>query len=387
MWCHGFGKGGTVTLEGLMGTPSVSDKVSMLCWNVAGWAKGGGCGLERTVQENNLRSKVLHHYQPDIVCLVDMRLKGDEIAAFDGYQWFGHNRFNLSNKAVGGSGSVGLLVRSPWCQFWTVTVVEVGMEDVMWVRFEHKESCQVFLVAVCYFPPVGSSRDVDIEECFQILSEQIQTFQLEGQVVVCGDFNARCGGFKDTGDLHERIEEKVVVDHVVNDQGELLVECLLSSGLCMVNGCKGNDKFTCIIEFAIKTMSECERILCSHEEGYRAPDHSILVWDLLISSCLTGSQGRPDRKCSWPCTSTRFTVPEGYMSQDSEFIQSIIAGLLDVSWEQSKLDAVYTKLIEGMKRRLKVVKHTAKKGQPWFTKELLGLRKVMHQYESSWLRS
>ena len=29
----------------------------------------------------------------------------------------------------------------------------------------------------------------------------------------------------------------------------------------------------------------------------------------------------------------------------------------------------------------------AKKGQPWFTKELLGLRKVMHRYESSWLRS
>ena len=67
------------------------------------------------------------------------------------------------------------------------------------------------------------------------------------------------------------------------------------------------------------------------------------------------------------------------MSQDSEFIQSIIAGLLDVSGgEQSKLDAVYTELIVGMKRRLKVVKHMAKKGQPWFTKELLGLRKVMH---------
>ena len=282
------------------------------------------------------------------------------------------------------------------------------MEDVMWVRFEHNESRQVFLVAVCYFPPVGSSREVDIEERFQILSEQIQTFQLEGQVIVCGDFNARCGGLKDTGDLDGRIEKRVVVDHVVNDQGELLVECLLNSGLCMVNGRKGNDEFTCIsskgpsvvdyclvpmeeldciIDFAVKTMSECERILCSHEEGYRAPDHSILVWNLLIGSCLAGSQGRPDRECSQPFTSTRFTVPEGYMSQDSEFIQSIIAGLLDVSGEQSKLDAVYTELIEGMKRRLKVVKYTAKKGQPWFTKELLGLRKVMHRYESSWLRS
>ena len=102
---------------------------------------------------------------------------------------------------------------------------------------------------------------------------------------------------------------------------------------------------------------------------------------------MAGLQGRPDRECSRPCISTRFTVPQRYMSQDSEFIQSIIASLLDVSGEQSKLDAVYTELIEGTKGRLKVVKHTAKKGQPWFTKELLGLRKAMHWYESSWLRS
>ena len=87
-----------------------------------------------------MRSNVLRHYQPDIVCLVETWLRGDETAVFDGYQWFGHNRSNLSNKAVRGSGGVGLLVRSSWCQFWTVTVVEVGMEDVMWVRFEHKES-------------------------------------------------------------------------------------------------------------------------------------------------------------------------------------------------------------------------------------------------------
>ena len=79
-------RGGTVTLGGGNGNTISIDKVSMLCWNVAGWAKGGGCGLERTIQENDLRSKVLHHYQPDIVCLVETWLRGDEIAAFDGYQ-------------------------------------------------------------------------------------------------------------------------------------------------------------------------------------------------------------------------------------------------------------------------------------------------------------
>ena len=31
---------------------------------------------------------------------------------------------------------------------------------------------------------------VDAEERFQLLSEQVQQYQLVGRVVVCGDFNA-----------------------------------------------------------------------------------------------------------------------------------------------------------------------------------------------------
>ena len=57
--------------------------------------------------------------------------------------------------------------------------------------------------------------------------------------------------------LDGRIEERVVVDHVVNDQGELLVECLLNSGLCMVNGRKGNDEFTCISSKGSSVVDYC----------------------------------------------------------------------------------------------------------------------------------
>ena len=43
---------------------------------------------------------------------------------------------------------------------------------------------EVLFVAICYIPPVGSSRDVDTEECFQVLSDQIRQYQVEGRVVV-----------------------------------------------------------------------------------------------------------------------------------------------------------------------------------------------------------
>ena len=54
----------------------------------------------------------------------------------------------------------------------------------------------MFFVAVCYVPPVSSSRDVDVAERFLLLEEQIHRFQAEGQVVLCGDLIARCGGLQ-----------------------------------------------------------------------------------------------------------------------------------------------------------------------------------------------
>ena len=43
-------------------------------------------------------------------------------------------------------------------------------------------------VMVCYIPPAVSSRDVDAVKRFLMLSKQIQSFELEGKVVVCRDF-------------------------------------------------------------------------------------------------------------------------------------------------------------------------------------------------------
>ena len=50
------------------------------------------------------------------------------------------------------------------------------LEDVMWVRLEHRETSHAVFIAVCYFPPTGSSREVDTEERFQVLEEQVNQF-------------------------------------------------------------------------------------------------------------------------------------------------------------------------------------------------------------------
>ena len=138
-----------------------------------------------------------------------------------------------------------------------IDTLDQNMEDVLWVRFEHKVTSQVFFAAVCYLPPVGSGRDVDIEELFQILCEQMQKFQAEGQIIVCGDFNARCGGLQDVDDANGVLHGRISIDPVANEQGELLAECLQSSGFCFVNGQKGSDDFTCISAKGASVVGYC----------------------------------------------------------------------------------------------------------------------------------
>ena len=186
----------------------------------------------RSMDKHDFRAKVIAAYNPDIACIVETWLREGEEVEFEGYHWVGHNRGQLNKNAVRGSGGVGLLIKHTMCQSWSEEVVNVEIEDVMWVKFENHQINEVFFVVVCYIPLAGSSRDVDTEERFLMLSEQIQSFGLEGRVVVCGDFNARCGGL-------ENLSEEMVllrgnrrsVDSMKNSQGELLIECMQSSGV------------------------------------------------------------------------------------------------------------------------------------------------------------
>ena len=60
---------------------------------------------------------------------------------------------------------------------------------------------------------------------------------MEGQVIVCGNFNAKCGGLSDIDGEPSRF----YVDLMKNGQGKLLVDCMRSPVLMFVNGRLGQD--------------------------------------------------------------------------------------------------------------------------------------------------
>ena len=64
---------------------------------------------------------------------------------------------------------------------------------------------QVLVLAVCYIPPESSCRGGSSEETLQWLGEKVAEFSSLGSLVICSDFNARCGHLEaEVEGLHSR---------------------------------------------------------------------------------------------------------------------------------------------------------------------------------------
>lgn len=168
---------------------------------------------------------VLNHFRPDVIGVVETWLHGDEVISVPGYTWLGNNRSKLNKKAVRGLGGVGVLISMKTLEDWVVQVLYREMEDTLWVKLVHLRSQECLTVAVCYIPPLSSSRDVCAKEAFEAIGEQVQKYTTFGTPILMGDFNARCGGLSEA----ECLPPRVLVDDVVNDQGRMMVDFLKAS--------------------------------------------------------------------------------------------------------------------------------------------------------------
>ena len=123
---------------------------------------------------------------------------------------------------------------------YAVEVLDSDVEGVLWLRMSKVQEEETLVLAVCYIPPESSSREIGVEEVLQSLGEQVAKFCSQGPMIICGDFNARCGRL----DVEcEGMPNRKVVDGVKNSQGEEFVDFLRSVNMWVVNGRKGKDAF------------------------------------------------------------------------------------------------------------------------------------------------
>ena len=221
--------------------------------------------------------------------------------------------------------------------------------------------------------------------------------------MICGDFNARLG---DAGDEVDGIPRRKIIDMVKNSQGDGFVDFLRSTDMCVVNGRKERDAFTCVSgrggsvvdycvvemenldmikNFRVTTMCEAVQEMRIDGVAMRVPDHSPLQWDIALES-VGGWWEKEEKQSETPQKKTRWIVPENYLEDSIEAIRRLETRVMKVD-SQETLDEVYEEVVRLLKSGLveKKVKCGAKKGQPWFTKDIRQVRREFHRAESEWL--
>ena len=96
----------------------------------------------------------------------------------------------------------------------------ISMEDVILLKFENRQAGHKFTMCICYLPPEGSSRKCDGEEFYDDLMLKFYDYQNEGDVIICGDFNSRCGDEPDYIEGVDSILPREVIDDKMNPYGQ-----------------------------------------------------------------------------------------------------------------------------------------------------------------------
>ena len=113
----------------------------------------------------------------DIIGLAETHLRDNNIPFIKGYSAFTHNRTQLHRRAKVGSGGVCVLIKLYILEQFTVKIPDNDIEDILWVKLVHKTTSEQFCICVCYLPPEGSSRNVDLRGFFDTLLSQIYVYQ------------------------------------------------------------------------------------------------------------------------------------------------------------------------------------------------------------------
>ena len=110
-------------------------------WNVNSW----------TDTNSVLRKSILVHVKPDIVFLVETKLKGNNVINFKGYTWYGLNRKKQLRSAKCGSGGVGIFIRDGILQEWSFLEVDTEIDGLYVTSLTNKQNGFKILLGPCYF--------------------------------------------------------------------------------------------------------------------------------------------------------------------------------------------------------------------------------------------
>jgi hypothetical protein len=186
----------------------------------------------------------------DILCVCETFWKNNESEIINGYTCYYKNRSVVHKNAKRGSGGVAIFVKNTLLKYYNVIILDITQDDIIWIKLESKLSQESDVcICCCYLPPKNhkTCQTVDCNVFFDTLAKQVYEYQSESVVILCGDFNARCGVLDDfIAGVDDDVSHRTVIDYVENEYGSTFIEFLIQCGMCMLNGRSNNNEFTCI---------------------------------------------------------------------------------------------------------------------------------------------
>lgn len=275
-----------------------------MSWNINGW----------TSSNQELRTRVIHHLNPDIICLSETHLDEHSTIVIPNYKYFAHNRQAKHKDAPFTHGGVGLLVKEALFEMFVISVFDQTFDGILSVTFKHRFSGYTFVVFSCYLPPENSLW-CDVTNFYGHLISLIYSCENVDSMYICGDFNGRIGAVQDFVQGIDDLEHRVVVDEVKNKLGETLLDFMSDMKLCVTNGRVGQsllkNNFTCIsgrgksvVDYIMVPQNDIAKCLDMNvytpgeliekcnlysliSVKCKPPDHSILMLEFIAQSCVT----------------------------------------------------------------------------------------------------
>ena len=140
-------------------------------------------------------------------------LRGNETLSIENYTWVGNNRINLNPSARWGSGGVGAFIKNDFLTKYTFEA-DKSLEDILILKFTNR--LDKFVLCIGYLPPDFSTKAVNRDAFFNDLSKKVYEYQSEGEIIICGDFNARLGSESDYIEGVDVVKPRMVIDTTTN---------------------------------------------------------------------------------------------------------------------------------------------------------------------------
>ena len=313
----------------------------------------------------------------------------------------------------------------------------------MSITLVNKHTNYKFAIIGCYLPPENSSHAQNADDYFQHLVGMMYEYTDYDFVTICGDFNARLGNKCDYIELIDEVPQRTVIDNTSNDHGISLMQFLLQTRTCVVNGRISplKDSFTSvshrgkavidyfvvphehldkIIDFEVRNITDVIKTWNLHKLAVkRASDHGILVCkiDLKDRTSTVESESTSDSEgISGPRAGTdsaelgsgekppirykKGPVPESFLSSN-EMVQAceqLIDDLLQLHHNQDELDLIYELYVkvyhDEMSECMKILnmtpvtkKHARHSAKAYWCEELTEYWKETHDAEKLFIKT